>query len=367
MAIIDFDGWADVLTGYSTEIKPGETVGISGGVAAEELLSAIYRSVLRRGGLPVLAPVFTDTQADLLLTGTDEQVQFIAPFERWSREQADVTIDVLASSNTRSEAAVNPARQKLWDQSRAELRRRAFERAASGERRWSLTIFPTAAYAQDADMSTAEFTRFLAAACMLDRPDPVAAWRELSTRQAAMIDYLQQRDEIHVIGPGTDLRLSVKNRRWVNSDGKRNFPSGEVFTGPVENSVEGEIAFSFPVVTHGREITDIRLRFSAGKVVDAAAAKNEEFLITSLDTDPGARQLGEFAFGTNTGIDRWTKNILLDEKMGGTIHMALGAGYPETGSSNQSAIHWDLISDIRHSGIVTADGEVVLERGTYRI
>jgi aminopeptidase len=182
-----------------------------------------------------------------------------------------------------------------------------------------------------------------------------------------MIDWLKKRGEIQEIAPGTDLRLSVEGRSWVNSDGKRNFPSGEVFTGPVEDSAEGHIHFTYPVVTQGREIVDIRLRFAAGAVVDASASKNEAFLIEMLDTDPGARRLGEFAFGTNDAITCFTKNILLDEKMGGTVHMALGAGYPETGSTNRSAIHWDLICDLRTGGEATADGEVVLRDGQYLI
>ena len=365
--MIDYEQWAEILASYSTDIQPGETVAIAGGIAAEPLLRAIYRATLRRGGLPVLTPSFTSTQADLLATGSDEQLAFISPLERWSRAEADVSIDVLASTNTRSQSGVDPAREAVWQRARTELRDIALQRAARGERRWSLTLFPTAAYAQDADMATEDFARFLAAACMLDRPDPVAAWRDLSARQARMIEALRERDEIHLTGPGTDLRLSVKDRVWVNSDGKRNFPSGEIFTGPVEDSAEGHVAFTYPVVTQGREIADIRLRFAGGEVVDASAGKNEAFLLHSLDTDPGARRLGEFAFGTNTGITRWTKNILLDEKMGGTVHMALGAGYPETGSSNRSAIHWDLICDLRAGGRVTADGETVLEDGVYRI
>ena len=182
-----------------------------------------------------------------------------------------------------------------------------------------------------------------------------------------MIEWLQKRQEIHITAPGTDLRLSVAGRKWINSDGKRNFPSGEVFTGPVEDSAEGYIHFSYPVVTHGREIADVRLRFAAGQVVDASASKNEAFLLAMLDTDPGARRLGEFAFGTNEGVTRWTKIILLDEKMGSTVHMALGAAYPETGSQNRSALHWDLICDLRAGGEATADGALVLKDGKYLI
>ena len=362
-----FERWADILTGYSTAIVPGDQVAISGGVAAEPLLTAIYRAALRRGANAVLVPSFTETQTDLLSLGSDQQLAFVSPLERWAREDATVTVDVQASDNTRALSSVAPSRQVVWSRARADLRRTAFERAARGERRWTSTLYPTAAYAQDAEMSTAEFARFLTSACMLDEPDPVAAWRALSSRQARMIAWLEQRSDIHVVAPGTDLRLSVAGRAWVNSDGKRNFPSGEVFTGPVEDSAEGHLRVTYPVVTQGREVADIRLRFSAGEVIDASASKNETFLIETLDTDPGARRLGEFAFGTNDRIDRWTKNILLDEKMGGTVHMALGMGYPETGNHNRSAIHWDLICDVRHGGEVTADGAPVLQHGEYRI
>lgn len=362
-----FDRWASVLVDYSTEVRAGDQVAISGGAAAESLLRAIYRAALRKGAHPVLLPSFGEAQADLFSLATDEQLAFISPIERWLHEEASVSIDVSASTNTRALSAVDPSRQSVWSRARTELRQTAFARAARGELRWSSTIFPTPAHAQDADMATDAFAAFLEAACMLDRPDPIAAWRELSARQSRMIDWLRQRGEIRIAAPGTDLRLSVAGRSWVNSDGKRNFPSGEVFTGPVEDSVEGHVHFTYPVVTQGREISDIRLRFAAGLVVDASASKNETFLIETLDTDPGARRLGEFAFGTNDGITRWTKNILLDEKIGGTVHMALGLGYPETGSQNTSAIHWDMICDLRQGGEATADGEVVLRDGEYRI
>jgi aminopeptidase len=362
-----FDRWASVLVDYSTEVRAGDQVAISGGVAAEPLLRAIYRAALRKGAHAVLLPSFGEAQADLFSLATDEQLAFISPIERWMRVEATVAIDVLASTNTRALSAVAPSRQSVWNRARTELRQTAFEHAARGARRWSSTIFPTPAHAQDADMATDEFASFLEAACMLDRPDPIVAWRELSARQARMIDWLRERSEIRISAPGTDLRLSVAGRSWVNSDGKRNFPSGEVFTGPLEDSVEGHIHFTYPVVTQGREISDIRLRFAAGLVVDASASKNEAFLVETLDTDPGARRLGEFAFGTNDGITRWTKNILLDEKIGGTVHMALGLGYPETGSQNASAIHWDMICDLRQGGEATADGDVVLRDGEYRI
>jgi aminopeptidase len=272
-------------------------------------------------------------------------------------------ITVGAETNTRASSAIEPARQRVYDRARADLRQTYLQRAATGALRWSSTLYPTDAYAQDAEMATEDFAEFVFAACKLNQPDPVAAWTALHDEQARLIDWLTPREEIHVVGPDTDLRLSVKGRTWINSDGHRNFPSGEIFTGPIETSAEGDVRCSYPVVTGGREIADIRLRFAGGRVVDASAAKNEEYLLQTLDTDAGARSLGEFAFGTNFDITRFTRNILLDEKIGGTVHMALGAGYPDSGSVNRSAIHWDLICDLRHGGTVTVDGEVFLRDG----
>ncbi|MFN8663751.1 MAG: aminopeptidase [Thermomicrobiales bacterium] len=362
-----YDRWADVLVDYCTGVREDDKVAILGGVAAEPLLRATHRAALRKGAEVLLLPSFSESQADVLHHASEVQLGNVSDLERWIRETATVSITVMASTNTRALTGVDRDRQTMFNRARAGLREIAMRRAAEGKQRWSLTIFPTSAYAQDADMSTDEFAQFLAGAMFLDQSDPVASWRELSARQQRLIDWLSQRSELHITGPGTDLRMNVGARHWVNSDGKRNFPSGEVFTGPVEDSAEGHVHFSYPVVTDGREISDIRLRFESGKVVDATASKNEQYLIDTLDTDEGSRRLGEIAFGTNFGITRFTKNILLDEKIGGTMHMALGAGYPETGNSNTSAIHWDMICDLRAGGQATLDGEVVLKDGAYSV
>lgn len=359
--------WARVLTEYSVEVRPGDVVGITGGVAAEPLLRAIYRHVVALGGHPVLVPSFSGQANDLIALGTEEQLTAISPVERFLRAEADVLISVTAETNTRTGSGLDPERQRRYNAARAELRQTFLRRAAEGTLRWTSTLFPTDAHAQDADMSTADFAEFMFRACKLNEPDPAAAWRRLAAWQARLIDWLKDKHEIHVIGPDTDLRLSVSGRTWINSDGHRNFPSGEIFTGLVETSVEGVIRCSFPVVTAGREIADVRLRFHEGRVVDASAAREEAYLLSALNTDPGARYLGEFAFGTNFDITRFTKNILLDEKIGGTIHVALGAGYPDTGSVNHSAIHWDLICDVRSGGTVTVDGEVFLQDGRFAI
>jgi aminopeptidase len=357
--------WANVIVTYSLGVKPGDKVAIVGGVDAEALLRAIGQETLKAGAHPVIIPTLRGQQADLLAYGSDEQLSYISPLESFARLEADCLAIVAADSNTRSLAEIDSARQRFHRSARAELGKRYMQRASDGEMRWSLTMFPTDAYAQDAGMSTEAFAGFLFSACKLDQPDPAAAWRELSVEQQRLIDWITPRSTIHVEGPDTDLTVETGGRVWINSDGKRNFPSGEIFTGPIETSANGHIRFSFPVVTSGREIADIRLRFEDGLVVDASAAKDEEYLLSMLDSDPGARRLGEFAFGTNFGITQFTKQILLDEKIGGTIHMALGAGYPDSGSTNQSAIHWDMICDIRQGGTVTVDGDPFLVNGKF--
>jgi aminopeptidase len=353
------------MVDYSTGVQAGETVAITGETAAEPLLRALYREVVNRGALPVLIPRFSGTTADLLAFGNDAQLQYLSPVEQFVRESADVMIAVHAETNTKSNSGVDPARQRVFQQARSELMGTSMARAARGELRWSSTLYPTDAYAQDAEMSTDDFAAFLFNACKLHALDPAAAWRELASEQQRLIDWLADKSEIHLIGPETNLTLSVQGRTWINSDGHRNFPSGEIFTGPIENSANGQVSFSYPVVTGGREVAGIRLRFERGQVVDASAAKNEAYLLSSLDADEGARSLGELAFGTNFDITRFTRQILLDEKIGGTVHMALGAGYPDSGSQNRSAIHWDMICDLRHGGRVEVDGLPFLVDGTF--
>lgn len=359
--------WARVLVHYSTNVQPGDRVFITGGVAAEPLLRAVYSEVVAVGGFPTLLPVFPEWTSDLLGAANDDQLSWISPIDQFARAEADVFIRIEAETNGRISSSIDPSRMTQMHSARRSLGQTMMDRAAIGDLRWSLTMFPTASYAQDADMSTSEFAEMLARMCMLDLDDPVTGWRELHDKQQRLIDWLTPRSEIHITAPDTDLTLAITGRTWNNSDGKRNFPSGEIFTGPIETSANGHIRFSFPVMYQGREISDVRLTFAEGKVVQASAARNEEVLIAALDTDAGSRYLGEMAFGTNFGLDRFTKRILLDEKIGGTVHMAIGSGYPDTGSTNRSAIHWDLISDIRQGGRVTVDGEDFLVDGRYRM
>ncbi len=354
---------ARVLTEYSMEVKPGDLVVLSGGVLSLPLLKSAYHHTLALGGNPAVEVLVPEMTEMLLTEGSDDQLKTIDPFEGIASQQADAHLRVSASQNTRSMTAIRPERQQIYSRARADIRRVRLDRAATGALRWSSTVYPTQAHAQEAEMSLREYEEFIASAGWLDEDDPVVKWREVGAYQARLIAWLTPKSEVRVVSEDTDLTVRIAGRTWINSDGHRNFPSGEIFTGPIEDSVEGHIRFSFASIVQGREVDDIHLWFEKGKVVRAEAAKNQDFLESMLDTDDGARYLGEFAFGTNDNISRFTRNTLFDEKMGGTVHMALGAGYPDSGSTNRSAIHWDLIRDLRGGGEVWVDGELFEKDG----
>ena len=356
---------ADILVNYSTRIQPGDLVAITGSTETVPMVQAVYQKVLEAGGHPLVITEIPGIQELFFEFAGDEQLTFISPVERLILNEFDATIGVRGAVNTKALSNVDPARQAKRQAARRELTETFMRRSADGSLRWVGTLFPTNAHAQDAEMSLREYEDFVYAACLVDAPDPVAAWQKVAEDQARLIEYLSDKDEVHILNEHTDLTLSIKGRSFVNADGKHNFPDGEIFTGPVEDSVNGTVTFDFPAITAGREVEGVRLRFEDGRVVEASARKNEAFLHEMLKTDEGAPYLGEFAFGANYGIQRFTKNILFDEKIGGTVHMALGAGYPETGSQNKSAIHWDMICDLRHGGEVYVDGELFQKDGQF--
>ena len=240
-------------------------------------------------------------------------------------------------------------------------------RTAEGNHRWVYTLYPTDAYAADAEMSLAEFEDFYFGACLADEANSIDAWVRASGECARLADWIQGHEEVRVTAPGTDIRLGIADRTFIPADGKRNMPDGEFFTAPIEDSVEGEVSFHLPAMVGGREVAGVRLRFDSGKVVDATAERGEDFLISLLDTDEGARRLGELGIGTNYAIDRGTRDVLLDEKIGGTVHMAVGASYPECGGENQSAVHTDLVCDLRNGGSIVVDGEPFQENGRFLV
>jgi aminopeptidase len=283
------------------------------------------------------------------------------------QETFECRIGIRGANNTRAMSAVDPQKQRQRQMAFRELMEISMRRSAAGEHRWVGTLFPTDAYAQEAHMSLGDLEDFVYAACHVDKDDPVAEWLNVSGEQQRLVDWLVGKEQVKVKGPSVDLTLSIAGRNFINSNGKRNMPSGEIFTGPVEESASGWVRFSYPAIVAGREISGVELRFEDGKVVEASAEKNQEFLLAALDSDEGARYLGEFAVGTNYGIDRFTKKILYDEKIGGTIHMALGSGYPETGSKNKSSIHWDMICEMRDGGQIWVDDELMYENGHFKI
>jgi aminopeptidase len=353
------------LVNYSTEVKPGEWVFIRGSTVALPLVREVVRAVVKAGANHNLILDDDDVAQIVLSSANDDQLQWVSPIENITVEQADVFISLNAPSNTRVLSGVDPTRQRLRQAARREIFIKYMQRSAEGKLRWVTTNFPCQSLAQEADMSLGEYEDFVYSATFADQPDPIEAWQKVSTEQQRLVEWLKGKRQVTVRGPNSDLHLSIEERPFINCDGKYNMPDGEIFTGPVEDSVEGWVRFTYPAIHQGREVDGVELEFKEGRVVNAHAKKNEEFLISQLDTDPGARYLGEFAIGTNFQIDRFTHNILLDEKIGGSFHMAVGAGYPETGSKNKSAVHWDMICDMRQDSEILVDGEAIYRNGVF--
>lgn len=361
------DRLASVLVRYSTGVKPGDLVAITSPPLAEAAVLAVYREVLEAGGHPLVNMV-PESCAELLLKhGSAGQLEFVNPLEQRQVELVNVSIHLLAPENTRALTQAEPSRQALRGKARRQVMDRFLSRAADKSLRWVVAQLPCQASAQDAEMSLSEYADFVYRAGFLHEANPTLCWKQLSEQQARLADVLSRCRELHFQTPrGTDLRLGIEGRAWINCDGHENFPDGEVFTGPIEDATEGTVCFDFPGVHKGVEVQRVRLRFRAGKVVDASADKGEEFLLGMLDQDAGARILGEVAIGCNYAVTRYTRNTLFDEKIGGTFHVALGAAYPESGGKNQSALHWDLVCDLRQGGTVEVDGQLISENGRFQ-
>jgi aminopeptidase len=357
---------ADVLVNYSIAVQPGQLIRLSSPAQGIPLLSELTRAVLRAGGHPMLRLNFDAFDEQMLAHGSVEQLKYVNPVALNEVEKIDGHIAIWAEENTRHLTRADPERLGIYQAARKPIFTRFVTRAAEGKLKWVGTQFPTQAHAQDADMSLEEYENFVFSAGLLDHPDPIAAWKRISQTQQRLVDYLNGKHDYRVVASnGTDVRMSLTGRTWINCGGHENFPDGEVFSGPVVDSVEGQINFSFPAVHLGHEVTDVRLTFRHGKVVDASASKGQDFLYKMLDMDAGARFLGECAIGCNYGITQYTRNTLFDEKIGGTVHFAVGAGYPESGNTNQSGLHWDMVVDLRKGGSVEVDGEKIVVDGTF--
>jgi aminopeptidase len=326
------------------------------------LTLAIYEEAVKAGAHLFLEQPLEEASELFYKFASDEQLDYISPVRKLIYETFDAQLSIEASSNRRSLSGIDPQRMARRNKAYSGIMKTYLERSASGALKWCITVFPNNANAQDADMSLRDYTEFVYGAGMLNEDDPVVFWQELGKYQTKLNDWLKGRNIAALKGSNVDLTLSIKDRVFVSADGKYNFPDGEIFTGPVEDSANGWIRFKYPAIFMGQEVTDIELWFENGKVVKEKASKNQELLTSCLNTDAGARYLGEWGIGTNYGITKFTKDMLFDEKIGGTIHLAVGAGYPETGSKNESAIHWDMLCDMAESE-VTVDNDLFYKDG----
>ncbi|MCL2420067.1 MAG: aminopeptidase [Conexibacteraceae bacterium] len=357
--MIDADAFAVLIADWCLEVQPGQQILIETTTLATDAAVALHRAVLEREAWPLLRLGPAELETEFYRHARDLHLDAVAPIQLAEHTAADASVRVMAPADVNALANVDPRQ--------VARRARALEplREARARRRWCLTIWPTPALAEQARMSRDAYENFLERALFLDQPDPVAAWAHLRDTQQQVIERLAGASEVHIETAGTDLRLNVSERVWINSDGRRNMPSGEVFTGPHERSANGTIHFDVPSSGRGADVAGVDLRFEDGEVVAAHAHVGDEHLQAALATDAGARFLGELGIGTNTGIDRATGSTLLDEKIAGTVHLALGRSYPETGGVNSSALHWDLICDLRKGGAVTVDGEVLIQDGVF--
>jgi aminopeptidase len=354
---VDPEAFATLLCDYCLGVATGQQVVVRSTTLAEPLLLALQRALLEREAWPLLRVSLPEQEATFWAAARDAHLDGFPPAELAEAEGTDASLRIAAPANTRDLAGVDAARLTRAARARAPVRE------AMLRRRWCSTLWPTPAGAQQAGMATADFAALVRRAMFLDRDDPVAAWGELREVQSRLIERLERASEIRIEAEATDLTLTVAGRTWINSDGKRNMPSGEVFTGPLETSAEGRIRFDVPSSPRGVEVAGIELEFREGRVTAAHADRGDDVLQATLATDDGARRLGELGIGTNFGIDRPVGSILFDEKIGGTVHLALGRSYPETGGTNESAVHWDMICDLRRGGRLSADGEPVVEGG----
>jgi aminopeptidase len=358
---------ARVLVDYSVNIQAGDRVLIEATMLAEPLVREVYRRVLERGGHPHILLSLPDQEEIFFSAASDDQLDFVPALHLTAVEQFDARIRMYSEANTRALTQVDPVRMARRQKAQAVVQGTVFRRAAEGTLRWVSTLYPTMAYAMEAEMGWNEYQDFVYNACNVgdEVDDPVKIWQAAGLAQQRYIDRIDGHQIVELKGPDVDLRLSIQGRTFLNSCGSHNMPDGEIYTGPVEDSLEGWVRFTYPAIYAGQLVEGVELRFEQGRVVKASAARNEGLLLRMLETDAGARYVGEFAIGTNYQIDRFSRNILFDEKIGGTFHMALGNGYPETGSHNRSVIHWDMICDLRRDSQILMDGEKVYQDGKF--
>lgn len=356
---------AKLCVQYSVDVKPKEKVFIQGNVLAFPLIKELYRECLLRGAYPTITPSL-DLEYLFFKYAKEDQLKFVPPLQKFLVKEADVAINISCEPNPKRLTNINPEKIAIVRSSRKQIMETFLRRSTQGKLKWVLLPYPINNQAQEAAMSLEEYEDFVFSSCLVDKKDPVSEWKKIDKKQEKICQFLNRVNKIHILGENTDLLLRVKNRKWINCSGKLNMPDGEVFTGPLENSANGTVRFTYPGIVAGREVEDITLTFKNGKVVKATAVKGDELLQQMLKIK-GADRIGEIAIGTNYDITQFSKNMLFDEKMGGTIHMALGASYPESGGLNKAAIHWDIVKDMKKEAEIYADNKLFYKNGKFLI
>lgn len=355
--------YAHLLINYCLEIQPGERLLVSTSTLAEPLVRELYRECLKAGGHMEVRFSFREQNRLLHNLGNDAQMQYVSQGYKHAMEQFEAYLYIRAPYNLKEDQNMDRSKAALRRAAMKSINETYFARTADRSLKRSLCQYPTLANAQAADMSLEEYESFVYHACKLDQEDPIAAWQALGRQQQAITDFLNQKKTLRYKNEHTDISFSVDGRTWINSDGKTNMPSGEVFSGPVEDSVNGHVYFDYPSIYMGQDVKGIHLTVKDGLVTEWKADQGQAVLDKVFAVE-GARRFGEVAVGNNYGIQQATRNILFDEKIGGTIHMAVGQSYKQTGGTNQCAIHWDMIADMSQ-GQIFADGELVYQDGRF--
>lgn len=360
--------YAKILVDYSTEVKKGDLVVIKiESHSAQPLAKELYKQVLERGANPVVRCAVEELSETFMKYATDEQLSYIDPMSKMEYETIDKVISIGAPTNMKNMARANTEKMAKRSAATRSLSETMLNRAAKGELSWVIADYPTNALAQEAKMSLGEYSEFISNACYLDLENPVEKWKEIGKVQDKYVEYLNKTSKIRFVGEKTDVTFSTEGRKWISCCGLNNFPDGEVFTSPCEDSANGQIYFDFPAIYRGNESHKILITLENGKVVEAVAEKGQEFLRSMLNMDAGSSLVGEIAIGTNERIKDVTGNILFDEKIGGSIHVAFGSSYPETGGKNVSGLHWDIIKNMKDGGQIFADDKLIYENGKFII
>ncbi len=358
---------AKILIHYSLKLKKGQLFKIQGQAVALPLMLAAYEEALKVGAYPYIQVNNPEAEELFYKYAKDHQMKYVSPMMKLEINKMDALLTIWGSTNTKHLSGIDSKKQAKVQMYRKPIISKLFKRIGDKSLNWVGTLFPTHADAQDAEMSLTDYENFVYGAGHLDDKDPVKHWLKVAKEQARLIKIMNRFKNIHILSPNADLKMSVKGRKWINCAGTENFPDGEIFTGPIEDSTEGFIRYTYPAVYGGREVEDVRLEFKKGRVVKESASKNQKFLTDMLNMDKGARFIGEFAIGTNYDIQQFSKNILFDEKIGGTCHIAVGASIPESGGVNKSSLHWDMVCDLKKDSTITADGKVIYKNGKFKI